>query len=376
MKRISTIILICITWSFTYSQSAGDLVISEFMANPADVTDANGEYFELFNTTASPIDIETCVIEDDGTNTHIINSSFIIPAGGFAVLGNFDESATSLGLTCNFYEYSNFTLGNSDDEIVITCGTTEVARLNYTNGDPFGAGTAAEISDTNSGCDGVTVPSDYVAATNSINYDPDGDTDEGSPCAAGNSTTGICSVVAVELSNFTASLKNNKTMLEWSTESEVGHDHFMVEWSANAKDFNSLDVVEGAGTSNRNQSYSYIHENPARGNNYYRLKQVDLSGKHSYSLIRQVWVKSDHSDQIHIFPIPASEKIHIGLEPELELQNVTLNIFNLVGQHVRSIQGNEISSDLKLSISDLETGSYVIQITTETTQLTGRFIKS
>ena len=164
-------------------QSPGDLVISEFMANPQAVLDANGEYVEFYNNTSNPVDINGFTLRDDGVDSHVIANGgpLVVPAFGFIVLGVDANSGTNGGYSAN-YQYDNFVLGNSGDEIVLeTSGGTEICRLNYTNGDPFGAGVSAELSNVTLHSGGVTQEGSYVAATS-----PYGDGDLGSPGSAGN----------------------------------------------------------------------------------------------------------------------------------------------------------------------------------------------
>ncbi|MFA5877960.1 MAG: VWA domain-containing protein [Candidatus Staskawiczbacteria bacterium] len=61
---------------------SGQIIINEIMQNPAAVSDANGEWFELYNTTQSDINLLNCIIGDGGGDAHIIHSSFIVPANG------------------------------------------------------------------------------------------------------------------------------------------------------------------------------------------------------------------------------------------------------------------------------------------------------
>ena len=125
---------------------AGDLLISEVMANPSAVSDANGEWFELFNASANSIDINGFTISDDGSNSHQINngSSLFIAPGAYFVLGRNGDITENGGYTAD-YVYNNFTLGNSLDQIILSNNTNEIIRLNYT-GAPFGTtGVSAEL---------------------------------------------------------------------------------------------------------------------------------------------------------------------------------------------------------------------------------------
>lgn len=160
-------------------QTQGVLLITEWNANPSAVADSEGEYIELYNTTSSSIDIDGWILKDDGTDSHTIsstNGTTVVPAYDFLVLGLGDGTYNSRD-----YQYSSYTLGNSGDEIVLLAGAVEICRVNYSNGDPFGAGIACELNDVANHTNGVTLFSDYIAATATLMG-----TDKGSPGVAGN----------------------------------------------------------------------------------------------------------------------------------------------------------------------------------------------
>lgn len=128
---------------------AGDLVITEVMRNPNFVPDSDGEWFEVYNRTAAPIDIEGWVLGDDGSDLHQIQNGglgVVVPPGGYIVLGNNANLATNGGVQID-YEFSNYFLGNSGDEIVlIEPGGTEIDRVNYGSGWPSAAGSSMSLS--------------------------------------------------------------------------------------------------------------------------------------------------------------------------------------------------------------------------------------
>lgn len=119
----------------------GSVIITEIMQNPAALSDADGEYIELYNPTLNPIDIEGWTLKDDGVDSHVIANAalgVVVPAQGYLVLGR-TASVANVG-----YVYSTFQLGNSVDEVVLLdVLLTEVDRVNYDNGatfpDPNGA---------------------------------------------------------------------------------------------------------------------------------------------------------------------------------------------------------------------------------------------
>jgi len=145
------------------------VVINEIMQNPSAVSDGNGEWFELFNTTADDIDINLWTVNDNGSNVFAINNDapLIVPAGGFLVLGRNADESTNGGVNVD-YEYSNFFLGNSDDEIVLLDGSlVEVDRVEWDGGPAFPDPTGASMSLIDTDLDN-NVGANWCTAANSF----------------------------------------------------------------------------------------------------------------------------------------------------------------------------------------------------------------
>jgi hypothetical protein len=123
--------------------SSSPLVINEIMQNPSEVSDPQGEWIEIHNTYFTPLHLKDYVLSDDGSNAHTIATDVVVPAGGYAVLASNADTATNAGLDVD-YEYSSFSMGNSDDEVLLTDPNgTEIDRVVYDDGatfpDPSGA---------------------------------------------------------------------------------------------------------------------------------------------------------------------------------------------------------------------------------------------
>ena len=122
------------------------IVINEILQNPSAVSDSNGEWFEVHNPTAGPVDIDGWTIEDNDSDSHVIanGAPLIVPAGGFLVLGNNDDFSTNGGAPVAYSYGSNFFLANGADELVLRDTLlTEIDRVEWDNGatfpDPNGA---------------------------------------------------------------------------------------------------------------------------------------------------------------------------------------------------------------------------------------------
>ncbi|MCB2208394.1 MAG: lamin tail domain-containing protein [Bacteroidetes bacterium] len=97
---------------------AGDLVITEIIANPDVIPDGDGEWFEVYNVTDHPIEMEGLVIRDDDFDSFTIVGTLVVPSNGYVVLGLNGNEEDNGGVTLD-YVYSGFALGNSGDEVVI-----------------------------------------------------------------------------------------------------------------------------------------------------------------------------------------------------------------------------------------------------------------
>lgn len=110
----------------------GDIIITEFMANPDAAGDAVGEWFELYNTTDEEIDINAWQILDAGGDSHkiFVFGGVKIASHGYLVLGKNADPAFNGGIAVA-YAYQSFNMSNSDDEIIIKSGDVVVDEVAY-----------------------------------------------------------------------------------------------------------------------------------------------------------------------------------------------------------------------------------------------------
>ncbi len=99
------------------AQNVGDIIITEIMYNPDTVTDTKGEWFEVFNTTQSSIDMKNWTISDLVTSKKIL-TTLIVPPLGFAVLARTGDTLTNGGLQFD-YAYGTINFNNGGDKITV-----------------------------------------------------------------------------------------------------------------------------------------------------------------------------------------------------------------------------------------------------------------
>jgi len=110
--------------------AGGDVVITEILQAPFTPTDR--EWFEVYNPGTVAMNLNGCVVSDDGSNTFTISSNLYVMPGSYTTLARVADP----GFVPD-YVWPSFTLANGDDEVVITCGMVEIDRVNYDGGPIF-----------------------------------------------------------------------------------------------------------------------------------------------------------------------------------------------------------------------------------------------
>ena len=145
------------------------------------------------------------------------------------------------------------------------------------------------------------------------------------------------SALPVTLTKFSAQKLEEKINLSWTTTSEKNFDQFEVQKSSNAKSFETIANIKGKNAG----IYNYLDPAPWAGNNYYRLKSVDLDGTYAYS--RTINIDFVGDKLVKVFPNPVSETIFIEAEHSNSVSKVEL--FDTNGVMLKS------SNEIKRGIS-------------------------
>ncbi|MCC6684114.1 MAG: hypothetical protein IT247_03495 [Bacteroidia bacterium] len=140
------------------------------------------------------------------------------------------------------------------------------------------------------------------------------------------------SILPVTFTSFTVTASGNKALLNWETASETNNDYFTVEHSTNGKLFEETGRIKGAGTSNLIHSYTFVHENPQEGFNYYRIKQTDFNGDFSYSALKSVFIGKSPPKNVSVYPNPCATGATVTFSiPAQENTRAVLEIYTHEG---------------------------------------------
>ncbi len=206
----------------------------------------------------------------------------------------------------------------------------------------------------------VTGASSVSSSSNTVSFD-------GVTLTEGNSYTlgtedKTNSPLPVELTHFKAQKAQNQVRLNWATASETNNSHFMVQ-RKNGHQWENLGKVEGHGTTTEPREYKFRDQNPKKGTNYYRLKQVDFDGSFEYSNIKAVRLDASVQDALTILQNPVEQALKLRLQAASNgLYRYTLYRSN--GNPVKSgaWQLTKGKHDLRLPMEAQDAGVYYLEV--------------
>ncbi len=102
-----------------------DIVITEIMIDPHEVSDGYGEWFEVYNTGTEDVDMSGWTITDADGQSHTIGS-LVVPAGEYGLLVETANSSWNGGVSGYDYHYSGHTFDNTADELYLRNSSDEL----------------------------------------------------------------------------------------------------------------------------------------------------------------------------------------------------------------------------------------------------------
>jgi len=167
----------------------------------------------------------------------------------------------------------------------------------------------------------------------------------------------------LKLISFNAQKAGKSVKLSWTTGEEINTSRFSVERSADGEVFKAIGSIAAAGSSHVDKSYNYADIAPLKGNNFYRLKMIDIDGKSKYSPIR--YIKNDGNTDINVYPNPVTDIAHLDISTE-KAGNATIVITDLAGRTIYSsiYNLNEGLNSINLSLNKLglAKGNFILKL--------------
>lgn len=143
-----------------------------------------------------------------------------------------------------------------------------------------------------------------------------------------------CTALPVTWVSVSATYRDEFVLVEWSVAHAKDNSHFIIERSHDGTEWESIATIPDNGSINFHNSYSSYDYNPSPGKtNYYRIKQVDIDGKSTYSQVCSSLIYKKNMPY-QIYPNP----LQMGKENEFYIKGnaglVYVEIFDAYGRNV------------------------------------------
>ena len=160
----------------------------------------------------------------------------------------------------------------------------------------------------------------------------------------------------VTLLDFNAVSEGNTVFTSWKVTNEQNLQWYEIEHGTNAVLFSTIGKLQANADGASAKSYSFVHQNPVAGKNYYRLKMVDKDGKFNYSQARLV--QMGKGIVINIYPNPVSDKLNISVSrPDGAAEKI--RILNGYGQ---LIWQGKVAGTTQVNTASWASGLYLLQV--------------
>lgn len=163
----------------------------------------------------------------------------------------------------------------------------------------------------------------------------------------------------VKLISFTGRMLNETVLLNWSTAEEKDNKEFIIERSADGRNWQAIGTVPGNGTVQTVMFYDYTDYSPLAGVSYYRLKQVDIDAKFEYSKI--VVVEKTTTHHIQLMPNPFDNEITITSDRD---GKVNVQLYDVLGKMVYATNIENRNGIFTIH-PELPAGTYIITVQTD-----------
>ena len=159
-------------------------------------------------------------------------------------------------------------------------------------------------------------------------------------------------VLPIKLLSQKLLIENKNIKLNWTTEEEINHSHFIIEHSSDGIIFSVIGQISENLDRSGIKEYSFTHPNPTAGYNYYRLVQVDLDGKKTTFDVLAIDYKS--GGEKYLFPSHVQSNIWLN-----GYVNGNAIIFDNLG---RKVQNSNYNLGDAIDVSNLQAGTYFLSI--------------
>ncbi|HYF31067.1 MAG TPA: T9SS type A sorting domain-containing protein [Chitinophagaceae bacterium] len=151
--------------------------------------------------------------------------------------------------------------------------------------------------------------------------------------------------------------------LKWQTANEINNSGFEVERSlGNSSHFEKIAFVPAHAGSTVIRNYYLDDVNDYSGVSYYRLKQIDIDGRYTYSLMVAVKGYPRNTD-LTLYPNPVQDMLHLSFEMPVNASAI-VTVYDVSGRPVlqQKMQFKKGINVKHIAVAALIPGVYLVKL--------------
>lgn len=316
--------------------SLPNLVISKIHYNPVAAGGYSSndlEFIEITNNSNASVDVSGYYLRELGVSYIFPNNSTILPNSKVYLASNATAFSSFYGISTSAVFSRN--LSNRSQKISLADPYGNIVDfVEYFDAAPWPAsadGTGPYLSLINLSFDNSLAAS-WTTSTQPLSG----------------------STLPVLFLSFTGKAYNNIIELQWVTANETDNLVFIIEKSSDGRNFYKIGEVGGSGNSNTVRTYRFTDPQPFVEGNYYRLRQIDISGETRFSNV--ILIKNSNPQLITVYPNPVTTQLLVnGINGRTSNYSIT----NSTGQIVAS---GYLHLNNSIDVTKLKSGLYYIMI--------------
>jgi len=164
----------------------------------------------------------------------------------------------------------------------------------------------------------------------------------------------------ITLTSFSALLSENVVNVNWSVDQQVNFSHFVVLRSGDGTTWETIGQVNGKPASSGAADYAFTDGSPLHGNNYYRLKAIDMDGIFRLSEVK--YIKGLFAKGI-LFANPVrNNNLSVTFGSDVN-PNLTIRLLNQNGQILQQRQlSNAQGATTIFAVGNYTRGVYLLHV--------------
>ncbi|MEQ1675896.1 MAG: FG-GAP-like repeat-containing protein [Chitinophagaceae bacterium] len=171
---------------------------------------------------------------------------------------------------------------------------------------------------------------------------------------------------------FTVTKQNEKALLRWITVDETPDVRYEVQHSTDGIHFNTISTIPSQ--HNSRSEYEWLHTNPSKGKNQYRIRAVELA-KEVFTATRLLTFEWQELIKLHPNPVKSGGTLTIESKSNFLAGKTVIQLVDMNGRQKMQYTISNPGRLIYLSLPEMPSGQYMLHLINEKNELySGKFI--